>query len=93
MIRRWQSVPAVESVDVLLATMSLRAENSGLRLNVEIRRAVEVPVKIRSAAEATEEPHPRARLESKADTFQKFNSIACRWISENACSRGGLSMG
>lgn len=65
MIRRWKPIPTVQSVHVLLASMSFGSQEGGrLHLNIEIRRAVEVSVKVGTAAQATEEAYSRVRLQT-----------------------------
>lgn len=65
MIRRWKPVSTVESVYVFLASVAFRREERRrLCLHIEIRRTVEVPVKIGTAAQATEEAYSRVRLQT-----------------------------
>jgi len=65
MIRRREPVSTVQGVHVLLASVTLGHEGGrGLRLHVEIRRAVEVSVEIGTAAQAAEEAYSRLRLQT-----------------------------
>lgn len=58
MVRWWKPVSTVQGVYVFLASMTLRRQKRRrLRLHVEIRRAVEIPMKIGTAAQAAEEAY------------------------------------
>lgn len=64
MIRRWKSVSTVQSVHIFLASVSFGRQDRRLRLHVEIRRTMKIPVKIGTAAQATEEAYSRLRLQT-----------------------------
>lgn len=75
MIWWWKCITSDESIDILLAAMSLCTENRRLRLNVKIRRAVEISVKVGATTESTEESYSRTRLKSKSFQLKEICRI------------------